>query len=87
VQKLILIGKFLRIVLQSANVPSSLILSTLMMEAILSTGTLVLTRVTRRHIPEEGLLHSHLPQIVHLERRLEQSSVIENMIAHRYHDT
>jgi hypothetical protein len=46
--------------LVTANiVPSSLILVTLMMEAILSSKTSVLTRVTRRHIPEDGTLHSH----------------------------
>jgi hypothetical protein len=41
-------------------VPSFLILSTLMTEAIHSTETFVLTRATRHHIPEEGifLLHS-----------------------------
>jgi hypothetical protein len=46
-------------VLVTANVvPSSLILFTLMMEALLSSETLVLTRVTLRHIPEDGSLHS-----------------------------
>jgi hypothetical protein len=33
--------------------------STLKMEAIRSSGTLVYTRSTRRHIPEDGMLHSH----------------------------
>jgi hypothetical protein len=40
-------------------VPNSLILSTLTMEAILSSETLVLTRAIPRHIPEGGILHSH----------------------------
>jgi hypothetical protein len=31
----------------------------LMMEAISFSETSVLTRVTRRHNPEEGILHSH----------------------------
>jgi hypothetical protein len=31
--------------------------STLMMEAIISFEMSVLTRATRRHIPEEGILH------------------------------
>jgi hypothetical protein len=40
-------------------VPSSLIIFTLIMDAIHSTETLVLTRTTRRHIPEDGILCSH----------------------------
>jgi hypothetical protein len=39
-----------------ANVPSSLIRSTLKMEAIRSSETSVLTRATRRHIIEDGIL-------------------------------
>jgi hypothetical protein len=39
--------------------PSSLILSTVMMEAILSTETSVLLRTTRHGILEDGILHNH----------------------------
>jgi hypothetical protein len=40
----------------TANVPSSLILLTLIIEAIGSSETTALTRATRRHIPEDGNL-------------------------------
>jgi hypothetical protein len=46
--------------LVTANVlPRSLILSTLMMQAIHPSETSVLTRATRHHIPEDGIFHSH----------------------------
>jgi hypothetical protein len=45
--------------LVTANVvPSSLILSTFMMEEINFSDTSILTRATRRYIPEYAILHS-----------------------------
>jgi hypothetical protein len=42
-----------------ANVPRSLILVTVMMEALRYSETSILTRATRSTIPEDGILHSH----------------------------
>jgi hypothetical protein len=42
-----------------ALVPISPIVVTLMMDATRSYETSVFTRATRRHIPEDGILHSH----------------------------
>jgi hypothetical protein len=45
--------------LVTANVPSSLVLYTLMIKEICSSETSVPTRATRRHIPEDDILYSH----------------------------
>jgi hypothetical protein len=40
-------------------VPNSSILVTLIMDALSSSATSVLSRATRRNIPEDGFIHSH----------------------------
>jgi hypothetical protein len=45
--------------LLTANVPSSPILVTMMMEALSSFETSILIRGTRHNIPQDAILHSH----------------------------
>jgi hypothetical protein len=51
-----------RLLVTAKCVPSWPILVTLMMEAIRSPEASVLARSTRRHIPEDDILHSHRPK-------------------------
>jgi hypothetical protein len=69
------------VLLITANiVPSLLILFTLMMEAILSFETLILTRATWHHIPEDSILHSHCRENLKFKERSDYNDIVAIMV-------
>jgi hypothetical protein len=62
-------------------VPILLIVLTLMLKAVSSSETLVLTKTTWRHIPEDGILHSHRHEISELIRA---SKYVQHFEVHLY---
>jgi hypothetical protein len=55
--QLVFLRSVLLLLVPANIVPSSPVLVTLMIEAIRSSETSALTRATRRHVPEDDILH------------------------------
>jgi hypothetical protein len=67
--------------LVTAKVIAGWSIVTLMMEAIRSSETLVLTRATRRNIAEHGILHSHCRENLRSYKALTRSSLYRRYVS------
>jgi hypothetical protein len=72
-----LFSNILQLLITANIVPSSLILFTLMMEAIHSSETSILTGATQHHSQEDGILHCYSVDQI-LEYRLQTSVIVVN---------
>jgi hypothetical protein len=77
----VFLRSMLRLIITANIVPNSQILPTLIMEEICCYETSVLTRTTRRNIPEDGILHSHCPENLksYISKKLVVLSLIRNL--------
>jgi hypothetical protein len=76
--------RVLQLLLNSNFIPSSLTPFTMMMEAIRSSETSVLTRVTRRRITGNGIIQTGLFQCISIGTSTTSSSVRDEFVTYQH---